>query len=148
MFSTPGQDAGTPKQGAYAGGMDQAGNGEELGTQRSAKHPPPIGPLLRKFCRCLGVKRPVSWGKNRHVIPQNQLTKPSYYCLMVLSSLYMPHGGSPQRSRGFKRKSPLLIVRVENTPFRWPKKPKSLPNGVRTQIFAARAELFARAHGA
>eukprot|EP00964_Phaeocystis_antarctica_P132818 scaffold96947_cov45-Phaeocystis_antarctica.AAC.1 len=40
MFSTPGQDAGTPKQGAYAGGMDQAGNGEELGTQRSAKHPP------------------------------------------------------------------------------------------------------------
>ena len=26
MFSTPGQDADTPKQGAYAGGMDKAGN--------------------------------------------------------------------------------------------------------------------------
>ena len=53
MFSTPGQDAGTPKQGAYAGGMDQAGkcpafpsprkqennglSGEELGTQMAAE---------------------------------------------------------------------------------------------------------------
>ena len=69
MFSTPGQDADTPKQGAYAGGMVKAGNcpafpsprkqennglsGEELGTQSwslllqipSDVGPVPVGPM-------------------------------------------------------------------------------------------------------
>ena len=39
----------------------------------------------------------------------------------------MPQGGSPQRSKGLKRKGPALIERVENTPFRRPKRAKFAP---------------------
>eukprot|EP00964_Phaeocystis_antarctica_P014690 scaffold8119_cov104-Phaeocystis_antarctica.AAC.2 len=40
---------------------------------------------------------------------------------MILSSVYMPQGGSPQRSKGLKRKGPVLIncARRKYT-FRWP----------------------------
>ena len=55
--------------------------------------------------------------KNRHVIPQTQPTEPGYYCVMISSSVHMPQGGSPQRSKGLKRKGPALIEHVENTPF-------------------------------
>ena len=62
--------------------------------------------------------------ENRHVIPQTQPTEPGYYCVMILSSVHMPQGGSPQRSKGLKRQGSALIERVENTPFRQPKNAK------------------------
>ena len=73
---------------------------------------PPVRPAQRKFFRCLGVKRGQFHEKNRHVIPQTQPTETGYYYLMLLSSVYMPQGGSPQRSKGLKRKGPALIERV------------------------------------
>ena len=56
--------------------------------------------------------------------------------------------GSLQRSKGLKRKGPVLIELVENTLSDGQQMPKSPQNGVRTQIFGTRTELFARADGA
>ena len=39
----------------------------------------------------------------------------------------MPQGGSPQHSKGLKRKGPALIERVVNMPFRRPKNAKITP---------------------
>ena len=62
--------------------------------------------------------------------------------------VYMPQGGSPQRSKGLKKKGPVLIELVENTlsdGHACQNRPKM---GVRTHFFGTRTELFARAHGA
>ena len=47
------------------------------------------------------------------------------YCLMILSSVYMPQGGSAQRSKGLESKGPVLTEREEHTPSDGPKVPKS-----------------------
>ena len=76
-------------------------------------------------------------------------TEPGYYCLMIVSSVYMPQGGSLQRSRGLQSKGPVLVERVGNMPFRGPNNAKIAPKwGFEPKNVATRAVLFARAHGA
>ena len=58
-----------------------------------------------------------------------------YYYLMILSSVYMPQGGSLQRSKGLKRNGPVLIESVENTLADGQKMPKSPQNGGSNPIF-------------
>ena len=47
----------------------------------------------------------------------------------------MPQGGSPQRSKGLKRKGPVLIERIENTLSDGQKMPKSPQNGGSNPFF-------------
>ena len=74
---------------------------------------------------------------------------------MILSSVYMPQGGSPQRSKGLESKGLVLIEREENTPFRWPKNAKIAPKwglepelspGVRTRTHCVNTLMILHAH--